>query len=988
MIRLALPLWALIFSVVVTGIIMPTESARGADPSIDWKQIETEHFTIVFDSKHQPLGAAYANAAEQAWTVVGPVFGIWPKKTTILLDDETDVANGSATGFPYPLITAYPVLPTALDSIGDYGDWGTELITHEYTHILNFEPATGVMRPLRAVFGSIIRPNILLPRWYSEGLAVELETRLSNYGRLRSVNYLSIIRAMIEEDVIEREDISRVNEVSIPDWPGGIRPYLMGALIWDEMIRQKGPSIVSDLNLDYSRRLPFFIEGPVKERLGVNYSQILWDTYQRARDQAERQLAIVKTVVVPTKAKLDQQGYFSQSPVISPDGLKLAFIGKEHNFDSTILVAVRADKHQSFSTIKATRVLEAGGGGHAEGNGGGITRLAWLPDSTGLVYDTVKTVSRFYTYSDLWKLELSFAPAPDDAQVLRAKAGKRTQLTHSARAREQTISPSGRAMAFIENTPGGTKLVSSRLDGSNIRDLYEPALEIRVSRPEFINKDELIFAEKTASGAEIFKVVKLNEAPEGDISLASGTPREVLKDFAPVHFPRMTSLGLLFVSDKSGIANLYLATRDLKKAHAISNGTTRIMTGELDGATGDLIYGSLDAIGSQLYATPRQSWSQVPTELPRVGSIIDSEFPAHTPAAIQVNTQAEDYNPWPYMIPQYLLPYAYYIPQGLYFNASTSAGDPVGQHAYSLSVSYDTLTQLPSFAGSYSNHLYTQLPTSIFAQHINEYIYGFGVPRKADSAGLTTGFYLPGLSNDWTGSAGFTFAQTSLLDLTQRRGGVSVGAQWNNVSQKGLEVTPEHGGSFGVTHTQYLQQLGSEYFQTDFHASYYFSKWLPERNALAFFANASIAPGLDNILYGRSTIGGRYTTTLVQNDFVMRGYNSGAFLGRNLLLGTVEYRFPVSYSYEGVRTLPVFLQRIHGAVFADFITLDGATYDFDKAVYRRASFGKVYSGVGIEAKFDATVFYHVPVQFIAGLYYGLDQQLNPYGLSPFLGIGF
>ncbi|RYZ75384.1 MAG: hypothetical protein EOP05_07990, partial [Proteobacteria bacterium] len=268
------------FASLLLTALTPTASAQLGDPKVKWSMIETPHFTVIYDSRQQSLGRLYAAQAEQAFALVAPAFGVWPKKTVLIVDDGTDLSNGSAMAWPYPTITAYPVLPLSGDVVGEYGDWGLELLTHEYTHILNFEPATGIFKPLRWVFGSIVRPNALLPRWYSEGLAVEMETRTSKFGRLRSASFLSIARAMVEEGSLRKEDIGRINE-SIPEWPGGNRPYLMGALVWDEITRRGGDKIIGELNLAYSRSLPFLIDRPLKARLGVDYATLLSSVYDR-----------------------------------------------------------------------------------------------------------------------------------------------------------------------------------------------------------------------------------------------------------------------------------------------------------------------------------------------------------------------------------------------------------------------------------------------------------------------------------------------------------------------------------------------------------------------------------------------------------------------------------------------------------------------------------------------------------------------------------
>ena len=952
-------------------LVFLSRPSQAFDPRIQWQQIETPHFIVIFDSRQRLLGELYAHFAEQAFTAISPTFGIWPNKTAILIDDSTDNANGSAQGVPYPLINAYPVLPESLDSISDYGNWGLELLTHEYTHILNFEPVTGVMRPLSWIFGSLIKPNGLLPRWYAEGLAVEMETRFSSFGRLRSANYLSIIRAMVEEKTLRYEDIARINEVSIPDWPGGIRPYLMGALLWDEMVRLKGDKIIGELNLDYSSRVPFFINAPVQNRLGVDYTTLLGQVYDRSEANSIKQITAIQQASKEDQDALEQNGYFSHSPLVSPDGTKLAFIGTGENNGTFISLTERPPgkdgKPASFLDANKTEHIVTG-----DDDNYNINRLSWTPDSKLLVYDAINTLDsrqRFTSYSDLW--------------TVNVETKKKTQLTHALRAREPVVSPDGKLIVFVQATPGSTQLASARLDGSNIRVLYTPPVQTRVSRPEFLSNGEVIFSEKQKDGSEIFKTFKM-VAHHPEI-------RVVLKEFAPVHYPRLTKNGLLFVSDRSGVANLYLADRDLKTARAVTNATTRIMPGDLDFKTGDLIYGRLMADGPQIVSTPQTSWEKTPAQLPQVGRLVDSQFPEYKEPVVSTDNRVEDYNPLPYLYPHYWTPYFAIIPYGLYFSASTDAIDPAALHAYALNAYYDTLTNKPSFLGQYS-HQSTLGRMTLLGQDYYEYIYNGSFPRHSTLGGVVDNFRLPGFSNRWVGGLGVEYYQSQLFNnfnATLVRTGAQASLAWSDVHQRGTQVSPEKGTAVSVAYTRFLSGLGNiEYDQTELHGSYFFSKGLPERNAMALFGNAFIAPRLDNALFGQTTTSGVYALDPTQRGFVMRGYGPGEFIGRNLIQGTFEYRFPIRSPYKGYGTAPLFFNKWHADVFLDALTLDGYNFNFTNSTYQTNQLGRqIYLGTGAELKCDTTLFYHIPVQLILGYYYGTDAPSNPAGFFPFIGFG-
>ncbi len=930
------------------------------DPSIVWKTLETEHFTVLHDSRHYELALEYARDAERAYRATAGFFKEAPGRTVLVIDDSVDLANGFATGLPYPMITVFPVLPAPLDSISDYGDWSLELLTHEYTHILQFEPANGLAKPLRWVFGNILRPNMLLPRWYLEGLAVQMESRLSAHGRLRSEPAMAIPRAMVEENVLRDEDLSRLNEVSIPDGVGGLRPYLLGGLLWHELVRESSDAAVGDLNDRYSRRLPFLINGPVESLLGVDYAGLLSRTYDYVEARAKEQIDRVRRSGELVSEELaPQEGFFSHSPVVSPDGRYLLYIARTHNQDDRVELIERPTGPGGPSFTRGER--------RAVAAGLFINRAAWLPDSSGFVLDKVDAFDRYRRYSDLYRIDL--------------KTKKSTRLTRGLRAREAAVSPDGRGIVFVQTVPGSTRLARIDADGGGFKVLYEPAArETRLSRPEFLSATELIFVEK-AGGEEAFKTLRL---PGGDV-------RPVLTRFKRVGFPRMTSEGLLFASDATGISNIYLSDPSLARARAVTNVTTRAITGEIDPRTRELYYSRLRADGPRLHAAAKEAWLEQDFAPPKVGRLVDTDWPVHAEEPVEslagepVAPTAADYSAWPYMYPRYWMPFLYAIPGGTYFSASTSAADPLGKHAYSLQASVDTLAKEPSFAGQYVNNQ-TRVQYAATAADVSEYVYSGGFVRRNSSASLLGSFHLSASTSKWRGGVGWGYLQTEVGAGLQTRTGPRAVIEYANVSQKGYEISPERGGSARLAHTSYLPDLGNTtYDQTEFHGGWYLSKWLPKRHATAFHLNATYAPRLRNVLLGQTSSAADYGTLLLANDFVMRGYANGSFLGRTMINGNAEYRFPLWYAYRGLGTWPAFLQRLHGALVLDAITLDGAFYDGKLGAYRRARTGAFFVGTGGELRADLTAFYHLPLKLVFGLYYGTHDEAG-LGLTSYLGL--
>jgi hypothetical protein len=106
----------------------------------------------------------------------------------------------------------------------------------------------------------------------------------------------------------------------------------------------------------------------------------------------------------------------------------------------------------------------------------------------------------------------------------------------------------------------------------------------------------------------------------------------------------------------------------------------------------------------------------------------------------------------------------------------------------------------------------------------------------------------------------------------------------------------------------------------------------------------------------------------------LRGYRPNALLGDRAVLVGLEYRFPLLEIGRGGSSAPLFLRRLHGALFVDA----GSAWDhggFDA--------GGLRTGVGAELRLDLTFSYFVPLTVYAGVAWGLDEEG---GIYPTLGV--
>lgn len=931
---------------------------------IQWKTLRTPHFEVIYNAQQQALGKIYAEKLEKAYLELRLIFPSMRDNTVVVINDKTDITNGYATRIPYPHIMAYPVLPGPEDSLADTGDWAFELLAHEYTHILTFEPASGVMRPLRAIFGNIIAPNMLLPRWWTEGVAVDMETRLGTHGRLRSYYQDATIRAMVDRGTFSTHSIDQANE-QIPTWPEGMRPYLFGSLMWSQMIADTNLNVVGKLNERQGRRVPYFIEDPAREYLGGDYASryriMLYQVTERAQKQIETlQTTPITPVIVP------KNNFISvTAPAISPNGKHLAVVVEDDANKRSIKIISKEADQQSFLEAKSSDTIEKFDEAFSKEllrdgpPSGGIQRISWFPSSDKLVYDKVDYTDRVNRYSDLY--------------IYDFKNQKITRLTTGLRGREPAVSGDGKKMVFVKLEGGRTHLAELDLSTKKPTEtlLLSGDWQERISYPIYLGNDAILYSIRKKGNDELYR-----------FDLATKNNERVLADLKDIRFAKETSEGVLFSSGKNGVLNLYLVDKNLKNPRAVSHTLTALFTADMDPSRKEIFATQMTEVGPRVVAILPKDWQKVPPRLPEIEPLMADRYKAHDTStsdvaaktAIQAATE-EDYSPYGYLWPQYWLPFisGSTTDSGVIFSAQTSGFDPLKKHSYTLLGTWDTGIEKGSVDGFYMNQT-TSLPFILAAYNRASYL---GTPeyQLTDVAGTLAA--LPDvfwISKYASLQVGWQYTQRESPHTTVKRTGPYFMFNHNNYSKSGAQISPESGSGFYLGAYDFIEKEG--YLN---HSRFlgggelYLSKYLPKNHSLMLRLNGVYTPEVISPIYGVSTESIVFIPDTPLPEYILRGYSRGQIFGRNLVAANAEYRFPISNIYKGFGTDPLFIRRFSGALVTDAVASDGLFYNEDKGGNEVISMHRTFLSSGAEVKMETTIGYVIPVSFILGYYVAFNQ---------------
>jgi len=949
-------------ALAVCALLLVRDASALGDPGLVWETHTTEHFAVHAHTGLRPIAKRVAEVAEHVHRTLSPELGWAPReRTQIVLTDDTDFANGSATALPYNTVRLFVTAPDDLSPLNDYDDWLLELVTHEYTHILHTDHITGLPAIYNAIVGKTYSPNQMQPRWILEGLAVVEESRFTSGGRIRS----SIFDMYLRADVLE-DNVAPIDQVSHSPrrWPQGNLWYLYGSHFLQYIAEIYGHEALRAVAADYSDEvIPYGINRAIHRQTGRTYVELYdgWIAWMKKRYGA--QMAAVIKRGLREGLRVTSSGQDAAHPRYMPEGAGGDGASKGY---SRRIAWFRNDGH-STGGIYGIGITDTGKTKKIDSpvlvtRTSGPSSPAFLPDG-GLVYDSTEVSKKFYFFWDL------FRRRHDDWGSQTAQ-GER--LSIGMRASEPAVSADGTRVAFVVNKAGTTYLYVSDLESHSGSKLGPPRKVVESKRYEQVytprwspDGTRLAYSTWTEGGYRDIRIVEV----------ATGTITEITHDRAIDTGPVFSPDGkkLYFSSDRTGISNVYVHDLASSALRQVTNVVMGAFQAEPSPDGKHLAYIGYGSRGYDLYEMDLDE-SRFLDALPYVDD--RPPRPAEPP---RLAIEPTPYNPWPTLRPFAwsfeLRPDAF----GQAVTVTTTGGDVAGHHAYSLVLGASFKKGEPAIDFSY---YYRRLPFDS-RMHLYRFIAPRGGYRFGDqtptwveqTVGVDTGVNIPlstafyaqnlAISYSWARFKALDGLPMDVIDPYTRVpvfpqtgyiGTLHFGWSWSNVQRFLWSVSNEVGFAlfFGLDVAR--PELGGQYnvYAANYNAFGYFPMpWL-RHHVLALHANGGVTGG-DFGRRGGFALGGFSDTPLpdalrnllIQPGVALRGYKPGSRFGDAFQLFNAEYRFPLLDVDRGVQTLPLFLNRVYGNVFVDY-----GDASFDKLDLLKMKFG-----YGAELLIDFVVGY-------------------------------
>lgn len=934
-------------------------------PNDDWKTIDTPHFRVHFTPPLEELARHSAAIAERAHALLSRELVPPRGKVDLVIADNVDYTNGYAAPFPSNRVVIYAHPPVDEVALRYNADWTELVITHELTHIFHLDRAKGLWKLGRYIFGRhpALFPNVYLPAWVTEGLAVYFESKITGVGRLEGSEHYMVARAAAEAGALPR-----LGEISLATsrFPGGETVYAYGGFIFDYLSRTRGEKTIRDfVELTSGSIFPITLNGKARRSFGISF------------DRAWRQWGDSLLRVAPRRRSpmVEWRELTSEGWIVSaPRWLN----------ETTILYGASTARE-----VSQARAVSLDGTDRTIGRRNAAGVNVPLP-SGDLLFSQPDLVDPYRLRNDLYV----------------QRGGREVRLTRAARLSTPDVRADG-AIIAVQQVPGSTRLVRVSPDGTQIVPITRGALDEQWADPRWSPEGARIAAVRVPRGnrPEIVVVDTI-----GTVRFSRQFPNAVAAS------PSWSRDGtkLYISSDHSGTMQLYSLdiTRTSEALTRLSDATTGIFAPEQSPGA--------ERIAAVLYHTDGYHLGAAPLPGGAVASdatirgaratCVECRLPATVSqtAPVPQTGAVRSYSPWLSLLPRYWEPLVESSDDfGTRLGAATSGVDIVGRHSYAAQATVNTryhetegfavyryagLGQpLLDFTGEQAwDHAAIVNTADVvvgdLAQRSRIYSARATVtrPRARTFGSLTLGGEIE--TRDYTSDPDTLLAKLpALYQQTIRYPSVFGIAAWSNTRRPPVAISREDGISLSLTARQRWRYASDN--QTAGRNSsrsivgvtaLYKALDLPgfahhvvavrgaagyaDRRAISGFSAGGLSGTALEVLSGVA-IGGERRT------FGVRGFPPSAEKGIRAFAGTLEYRAPIAAPSRRIPFIPLLFDRFSTTAFADA----GRAYcpgDVLQAVTVCSDpdgTSPWLASVGAELNLDAAIYYDLPARLRLGV---------------------
>ncbi len=505
--------------------------------AFEFKIIQTEHFEVYYYEDERPAALDAARMVERAYARMSRILHhqFQGRKPLILYASATDFQQTNTTSGELPDetggFTEFFKHRMVLPFTGSYADF-EHVLQHELVHAFQYDVYS------RGRIGSGLQNLVAVnpPLWFAEGMAEFLSNGPINPHT-----------AMWMRDAALEGGLPSIQLMTVA--PGRFFPYTFGHALFSYIGEKWGDEVVGEI---LQSSLTSGVEGAIRRALGVSIEELSNEWIDAIQTTYLPRLADHYRARRVSTASLTERrpgGTLHVAPALSPDGREIAFFSELSNFSVNLYIA----------DTESGRIKRE------------LAKSGYTTDFESLRF--INNAGAFSPNGKYFAIPVKRKDR-DDLVIFNARTGfvaKRLMVDLNGLT-TPSWSPDGMELVFSGSAGGMTDLYLIKVDGTDLRRLtHDKYADLQ---PTW-SPDGTKIAFSTDRGPQTdFDKLRFSNMRIALYDLASGTidmlpHMEEGKNISPAWSPDTRSLA--FVTDRTGISNIFLYDFNDQKIYQLTN---------------------------------------------------------------------------------------------------------------------------------------------------------------------------------------------------------------------------------------------------------------------------------------------------------------------------------------------------------------------------------------------------------------------------------
>ncbi|NWF49515.1 MAG: biopolymer transporter Tol [Ignavibacteriaceae bacterium] len=502
-------------------------------PELDWFTIKGENIQVHYHNGAERTAQVVAKIADEIWEPICSLYGYEPETVHYIIKDIDDYSNGATYFFDNKI----EIWTSALDfDLRGTHNWLRNVISHEFTHMVQIQTAMKSSRSLPAAFLQVLnyederRPDILygfpnfiasyplatvnVPAWFAEGTAQYMRSEF-DYDNWDSHRDMILRSYALDGKMLTWNEMGVFGKTSL----GNESVYNSGFALTRFISQKYGEDKIREVTTSLGSFFNFTIDAAFNNVLGKSGIEIYEEWKNFITDDYKKRTQHVLNNKVEGKL-IAEKGFGNFYPSFSKGGNKVYYISNKSSdyFSPSGIYELDINTKEEKLIVPGVR-----------------STFSFIPGTDKIIYSKITDDNpNWYNVHDLY--------------VYDVKEDEEFRLTKNLRANQPRVSNDGRQIVFLFQKDGTTNLGIVDIDGKNFRQLTFYTNGEQVYNPVFSNDDSYIYFDYSYHHTRDIARVKV----------VSGSPEFVISTEKDERNPAFDREGnLIFSSDKTGIYNIY-----------------------------------------------------------------------------------------------------------------------------------------------------------------------------------------------------------------------------------------------------------------------------------------------------------------------------------------------------------------------------------------------------------------------------------------------